>query len=269
MKKGILSLLFIFSTFSSFSKDKENKHWIKGMYLQWGYNTEWYTKSNIHFNLSNGDNFTVHNAKAHDRPDMQAIINSATDITIPQYNYRIGFYLNSKKTKAIEINFDHAKYIVTDGQSVRVTGTIDGKEVDDFKTMEPITFMHYEHTDGANWFHFNYVSLNTLYAAPKSKRSIIYYLWKAGAGVNVPRTDFTYLGDRLNNKFHLAGYNFGVEGGLRYYPFKGVFIEGTGKTGYVRYIDALADTKTMKGNRASQGFSYFELIATVGFDIKF
>src|SRR5690606_21350676 len=129
-------------------------------------------------------------------------------------------------------------------------------------------FLHFEHTDGANWFHFNYVSQHTLFASSNKKRALT-YLWKGGAGFNIPRTDFTYMGDRLNNKFHVAGYNFGVESGLRYYPFKGVFIEGTGKTGYVRYINAVADTKFMKGNRARHGFGYFELIATVGFDIKF
>lgn len=269
MKKGLLFLLFTLSALSSFSKDKENKYWLKGMYLQWGYNTEWYTKSNIHFKLSNGDNFTIHNAKAQDRPDMQAIVNSPTNISIPQYNYRIGFYLNSKKTKAIEINFDHAKYIVIDGQSVKVTGTINGAKVDEFKTIEPITFLHFEHTNGANWFHLNYVSLNNLFTSSKNKRTIISYVWKAGAGVNVPKTDFTYMDDRLNNRFHLAGYNLGVEGGLRYYPIKGIFIEGTAKTGYVRYVNALADTEFMSGNRATHGFGYVELIATVGFDLKF
>jgi len=269
MKKYLFSLLLIFTGFSAFSKDQEGKWLIKGMYIQWGYNTEWYSKSNIHFRLGNGDNFVLHNAKAHDKPDMQAIVNSPLDITIPQYNYRIGFYLNSKKTKAIEINFDHAKYVVTDYQRVKVTGTINGEEVDEFKIMDPQTFLHFEHTDGANWFHFNYVSLNDLYFSKKKIRPVFTYLWKAGAGFNIPRSDFSYRGDRLNNNFHVAGYNFGAEGGLRYYPFKGVFLEGTGKIGYVRYMNALVDTKEMKGNRASHGFGYFELIATLGFDIKF
>ena len=43
---------------------------LKGMYIQWGYNKEWYTKSNIHIKLSNGSDFTLHHAKAHDKPDM-------------------------------------------------------------------------------------------------------------------------------------------------------------------------------------------------------
>jgi len=113
---------------------------IDGMYFQWGYNTEWYTRSNIHFRMANGNNFTLKNAKAHDRPDLDAIPKKPLDVSIPQYNYRIGFYINKKHTKAIELNFDHAKYIVTDGQTVRVKGTIDGKPVDADSILNPDTF---------------------------------------------------------------------------------------------------------------------------------
>ena len=127
------------------------------MYLQWGYNTEWYTRSNIHFSMSNGDNFVLHSAKAHDSPDMNAIKTVPFEISIPQYNYRIGFYLNHSHSRALEINFDHAKYIVTDGQTVHVTGTIDGKPVDGDSILNQDRFLHFEHTDGANWLHFNYV----------------------------------------------------------------------------------------------------------------
>ena len=79
------------------------------MYLQWGYNTEWYGKSNIHFrDVVSGvkHDFTIYKAKAHDRNDLDAIAKKPVEISIPQYNYRIGFYLNPQHSKAIEINFD-------------------------------------------------------------------------------------------------------------------------------------------------------------------
>ena len=62
-KKVCLLVLVLFITTASFA---QNGRLLKGMYVQWGYNTEWYTKSNIHFKLSNGDNFTLHKAKAHE-----------------------------------------------------------------------------------------------------------------------------------------------------------------------------------------------------------
>lgn len=239
------------------------------MYFQWGYNNVWFTKSNIHFRLSNGDHFTLHHAKAHQRTSFHSIVDHPLEMSLPQYNYRLGFYLNKSKTRAVEINFDHTKYIVTDGQTVRVTGTIDGRKIDDNKVIDPVTFLHFEHSDGANWLHINYVSQHTLLYSNKLKRNILTYVWKAGAGINIPRTDFTYHGQRLNNKFHIAGFNISTEGGLRVYPLKFLFLEITGKTGFVDYINALADTETMKGNRASHTFEYFEAIGTFGFDFTF
>ncbi len=265
---GILFLSF-FLHFQSFAQTTTNSRLLKGMYIQWGYNTEWFTKSNIRFNLSNGDNFTLHNVKAHDKPDMDAIIKKPLEISIPQYNYRIGFYLNEAHTKSLELNFDHIKYVVTDYQKAYVTGTIDGKPVAGDSILDPATFLHFEHTDGGNLLHLNYVQQNTLLRTKTSKRPLINTIWKAGGGINIPRTDFTYQGKQLNNAFHIAGYNFAAEAGFRYYPFSHWFFEGTAKTGYARYVNALANTVELKGNRAHHGIGYFELIALVGYDIKF
>ncbi|MEO6671423.1 MAG: hypothetical protein ABIN36_18210 [Ferruginibacter sp.] len=254
--------------FHSFAQKNHNRL-INGMYVQWGYNTEWYTKSSIHFKMSNGNDFTLHNVKAHDKPDMDAVYKEPLEVSIPQYNYRVGFYLNKMHTRAIEINFDHAKYVVTDGQSARVTGRIDGKPVNGDSIMNRETFLHFEHTDGANWLHINYVKQHSLFTTKKSGRPLLNYIWKLGAGINIPRTDFTWRGERLNNNFHVAGYNFGAEGGIRLYALKKFFFEFTAKTGYVRYVNALACTPTMKGNRATHGFGYFELIGLIGYDINF
>ena len=219
--------------------------------------------------MANGDRFKLNKAKAHDKPDLRAIIDVPGQISIPQYNYRLGFYINKARTKSVEINFDHIKYVVTDGQKVRVTGVIDGKKVDGDSILNPASFLHFEHTDGGNLLHINYVEQKTLLNNKVNTRPLVNSIWKIGAGINIPRTDFTYRGDRLNNKFHIAGYNISAEAGARYYPFKKFFIEGTGKTGYVRYVNALANTTTQKGNRATHGFGYFELIGTVGYDIRF
>ncbi len=241
----------------------------KGMYIQWGYNKEWYTKSTIHFKLGNGDNFKIIKARAKDKPDIEGLWEMPGDISIPQYNYRLGFYLNKKQTRAIEINFDHIKYVVTDGQTARVKGIIDKQQVDADIVLDPINFLHLEHTDGGNLFHINYVEQKTILMNKSKTRPVLNLIWKAGAGINIPRTDFTYRGDRLNNKFHIAGYNVSGEAGVRWYFSKKFFLEGTGKTGYVRYINALANTTKIYGTRVTHGFGYFELIGLIGYDIKF
>ncbi|HSN59867.1 MAG TPA: hypothetical protein VLR49_02960, partial [Ferruginibacter sp.] len=197
------------------------------------------------------------------------ILEKPLEISIPQYNYRLGFYINKKHSKAIELNFDHIKYVVTDGQKVRVTGNISGKPVDGDSILNPGTFLHLEHTDGGNLLHINYVQQNTILKTADKKRAVVNLLWKVGAGINIPRTDFTYRGDRLNNNFHIAGYNVSAEAGARYYPFKKIFLEFTGKSGYVKYINALANTTQLKGSRVTHGFGYIELIGLIGFDINF
>ncbi len=240
-----------------------------GMYLQWGYNKEWYTHSNIHVTMSNGNNFILHNVSAKDKPDYEAIYQAPTDISIPQYNYRIGFYLNKENTRSVELNFDHAKYVVTNFQKAHITGNINGVQVNGDSILDPASFLHIEHTDGANWLHLNYASQHEIMKNLKKTRKMVTLIWKAGAGINIPRTDFTWKGERLNNDFHVAGYNISLEAGARYYFAKRWFLEGTGKSGYVRYVNALACTKTMSGNRLHHGFGYFELIALVGYDIRF
>lgn len=267
MRKFIVLLILVVCCLAA-SAQKKNRLF-KGMYLQWGYNTEWYTNSTIHFKMSNGNNFTLHHAKAHDKPDFDAVVKNPVEISIPQYNYRFGFYLNKKHTKALELNFDHTKYVVTDGQKVHVTGIIDGIHVDGDSVLNDQTFLHFEHTDGANWLHINYVQQKTLFTTYKKSRPLITFLWKVGAGINIPRSDFTWRGDRLNNDFHIAGYNFAAEAGGRIYPFKKLFFEFTGKTGFVKYINALANTKQLKGNRVTHSFGYFEFIGLIGYDINF
>jgi hypothetical protein len=266
MKKQFFVFLLIIS--SLFAK-AQSQYGLKGMYVQWGYNREWYSRSNIHFKMANGNDFTVYNATAADKSDFAAIAESPIDITIPQYNIRIGFYLNQSHSHSLEINFDHAKYIVTDGQNLLVQGTIDGKAINEMQLLMPETFLHFEHTDGANWLHLNYVRQLPLVENKTKNRSLLTAVGKIEGGINIPKTDFTWRGDRLNNQFHVAGYNFSVEAGLRYYPTKKLFLEGTAKTGFVNYLNALTNTATTTGNRANHHFTYFEAIVTLGYDIGF
>ena len=262
--KKIFVLILLTGNFLYSSSQVKNKV-INGMYLQWGYNTEWYTKSNIHFkDVVNGVNhdFTIYKARAHDRNDMDAIVKKPIEISVPQYNYRIGFYLNPQHTKAIEINYDHSKYIVYDNQLLRAKGTI-GSKYFDTDTSFSASEVHFEHTNGANFYHINYVHQYSL--KKKKNRDLFTAIWKAGGGILIPKTDVTLSGKRVDNKFHIAGYCLGVEGGGRWYFAKKWFLEGTAKTGFANYTNALA----AGGGKVNHSFGYFELIGTVGYDINF
>src|SRR6187549_3383252 len=83
----------------------------KEFYFSWGYNTEWYTKSNVKIKQpSVGNDYIFMGIKGHDNPGWNKnLINKA--LTIPQYNYRIGLFINKTRGLAVEINFDHTKFI--------------------------------------------------------------------------------------------------------------------------------------------------------------
>jgi len=249
------------------NQPQKKQHKIHGLYFQWGYNTESYTRSTLHFRMGNGDHFSVKNVQAADRRSYEAIWQHPTDISIPQYNWRLGFYINAAKTRALELNFDHIKYVVSDGQEALVQGVIDGKAVNKGMVLDPKTFLHFEHTDGGNLLHINYVQLKPFWPSKDQTRYRATAVGKVGAGINIPRTDFTWRGDRLNNRFHIAGYNLAAEAGLRFNATRTLFLEATGKAGFVQVLNALANTTTTTGNRVSHGYGYLEAIATIGFNI--
>src|SRR5690606_30185256 len=93
---------------------KLEKPVFSGMYFQWGYNRNWFTKSDIRLNDGENYDITIYDVVAKDKPDFSYYKDHPFDITIPQNSYRIGVYLNKKHTHAIEINYDHAKYVQVD-----------------------------------------------------------------------------------------------------------------------------------------------------------
>lgn len=261
MKQATLALIFCLAASAS------GAQWIRkpvfsGIYLQWGYNRNIFSPSDLHF--SNGDkyNFTVHKAKAHDQPDFEGFWEAPLDITIPQNSYRIGIYLNPEHTHAIEINFDHAKYVMEKNQRARVTGTINGEPVDADTVINP-WFLSFEHTNGANFYHINYVGQDWLWHGKKHMKASA--VWKIGAGIVVPRSDVTIMGRKLDNKFHVAGYIASAEAGLRFYPLKDFFLEATGKGGFANYLDVL----TVEQGKARHHFWYGEIIGLIGYDLNF
>ena len=265
MKFLLISILLLHLTpgFSqSQNSEKPDSRWLKGMYLQVGYGRYAFSKSDLHFSHGNDYDFTVHHAKAHDQPDFDGIYKSPLDVSIPQYNYRIGFYLNTKKTRAIELNYDHAKYVVDDNQVLHITGRMYNNNID-ADTLIGRYFIHLEHTNGANFYHFNYVWLNRF---GRGRRYHAFsYILKAGAGVVIPKTDLTLFGKQLDNKYKIAGYIISVEPCFRAYPTRHWFFELSGKTGFANYVNA----STVEDGKVSHHFIYAGAVLSTGWDINF
>src|SRR3972149_8634160 len=77
-------------------------------FFYWGYNRSAYTKSDIHFH-GDGYHFSISDVEATDSPTKEFITYvKPNTFTIPQYNYRLGYFLTDKVF--ISLGEDHMKY---------------------------------------------------------------------------------------------------------------------------------------------------------------
>ena len=131
LKKPVtLAVILVLSLMAgtAFAQSAQKKKDRKGeFYFSWGYNKEWYTHSNLHVSQpALNNNYTLESVVSHDHPGWNEQFFTKA-ISIPQYNYRIGYIFDKKRNLGFEINFDHTKYIITDGQIVHLVGTVAGK----------------------------------------------------------------------------------------------------------------------------------------------
>jgi hypothetical protein len=258
-KFKILLIALIFSSGSAWSeefvKDKKKKGRI---YFSWGYNKDYFSKSDIHFKDEGTDNydFTLHGVKASDRPAFDQILKA--DLTIPQYSYRLGYYFNDANDLGIELNFDHTKYIMHNYQQVHLSGFIHEQFYDVDTVISP-GFVLFEHTNGANFLMLNFLKKHNLHTSI-NKKHVLNVVGKIGAGVVIPKTAVSLFGERLDNVFHVAGYVTGMETGLRYEFGKYIFSEGTVKGTFANYTNVL----TVGTGKANHTFFTAEFIISVG-----
>lgn len=225
----------------------------KGLfYFAWGYNKNWYSKTDVHVHDESGDyDFTLSDLKAHDRPHLNELF--SVDLTIPQYGYRMGYWMPNGKF-GFEIKFDHAKYIVYDYQTSRLKGTIHGESYDT-DTLVTYGFLHLEHTDGAN-----FLMLNGMYRHDFFNRRFIRCsaVGKVGAGIVVPRSEVVLFGQRWNHCFHVAGQVAGIEIGLRVELFRYFFIEPSAKGVFANFNKVLAVDDVLISHRFWDGMLLFD-----------
>ncbi len=268
MKKNVLLLFAVYictaQAFGQIADTLKHKKFVKHgrWYGSWGYNTEWYTHANIHVNQpSLGNDYTFENLQAHDRIGWNHLAEWGYQITIPQYNYRIGYFFDEKQNWAIELNFDHTKYVVTQGYLAIVNGKFRGRNVDTAVMIDNST-LFWQLNNGANWFLFNIVRRLDI-AKTRKNKLVIYGLVKAGVGPTVPHVDNIIFGDQNTPHFQIGGVNTGIEALIRFTFFDCVYIEYCNKVDYAYYWGLrIADNGT-----ASIGFGSYEMILNLGFTL--
>ncbi len=236
------------------------KHKIKSLYFSWGYNEEWYTNSTIHVDQNAiGNYYKLLNAEAHDHKgwdEKGLIFNKA--LTIPQYNYRLGFYINEKQDLAIELNFDHTKYIIANEQTIRLKGTLNNRAVDTNIVFSEANGNYYFLNNGANFFLFNLVKRWGLYTS-KSNNLRLDFMGKAGIGPLVPHVQNSFFGMANDPHFQIGGWNTGVETVVRATFLKYAYLEFSQKADYARYSGLRIANGTVH-----QNFATYELILSLG-----
>jgi hypothetical protein len=267
--KHLFFPLFLLLTNSLFAQDiapEIAKTKMKGsMYAYWGWNKSAYTTSDIHF-IGNNYNFTLNNVAAKDRQNafnLGLFLNPGT-ITIPQYNFRVGYFINEKYD--ISIGADHMKYVIKPNQTTNISGTISktGTVYDGTYSNTPILvkpdLLLFEHTDGLNYLNTELRRNDQIFEKGAINLRIIE---GAGFGVLVPRTNATLLNNPRNDQFHLAGFGLGAMVGLNVTFYNHLFIQGELKGGYINMPSVR--TTMFKSDIAKQQFGFLQWNVVFGY----
>jgi hypothetical protein len=235
------------------------------IYFSWGYNREYYSKSDIRFQSNGFENFdfVYEDATAHEKPGfnhgLEEFLN--TDLSIPQYNFHIGYLFNNKRNLGIELSWDHLKYIVDDNVTRHLKGQIRGVPIDK-DTFITYDFIHLQHTNGNNYLMLNLVKQRQLY---KKKYMNVQAIAKVGAGPLVSYSISKVLGSFNDDGFHIQGFVIGVNGGIRVNMFKYLFIQPAVQYGFADYTN----TRIMsdRSGKVTHMFSSMMFSVEGGFNI--
>ena len=218
--------------------DVHDKFYQKRIYVYWGYNRDRYSTSDINI-YGKGFNFTIYDVAAHDKqaPFSAALYFGPTTLSIPQYNYRAGFFI--KDNIHVSVGLDHMKYVMTQNQTVQMSGYIDSSVSQKYagvynnKTMVMTPdFVQLQHTNG-----LNSVTADVAWLLPifHTNNDIIHIGWNFGTGgvFMVTRTQVHFMGVYYNNYFHLSGVTCNAYTGPRIDLWKCFFFAAEIKGGYV------------------------------------
>ncbi|MFA6151655.1 MAG: hypothetical protein WC716_10075 [Chitinophagaceae bacterium] len=253
--KLVSVVVLVIGSFSAHAKTPDYVGQKGQLYLSWGYNKEWYTLSNIHVRQESlGNDYTFKNVIGKDKPGWNDKSIFKQPISIPQYNYRLGYWF--KNNWAIEINFDHTKYQVDQQQLLHIEGKMNFQPVDTYVINRGNLL--WQLNNGANFFLFNIVHRIQV---PKMqyKNFNVSLLMKGGLGFMVPHVENTILGNNNKPGFQLGGWDVGVEAALRFTFFKYAYLEYCNKAVYARY----SNLKIYEG-QSRQAFGCYEMIANIG-----
>jgi hypothetical protein len=270
MKQFIITLVF-FAINQSYFFTQELKSSIKStagqkgtFYFYWGWNRGAYSKSDIQFTGASYD-FTLSDVKASDRQSAfdPKVYFGLTKFTIPQYNFRMGYYINEHYQ--VSLGADHMKYVMVTNQLSTIDGSIansgtsyDGTYDQQSFVIKP-NFLLFEHTDGLNYLNSEFRRSDVLINKKYFQVSVNEGL---GIGLLVPRTNTTLLNNPRYDEFHVSGVGFGGVAALHLTFFKYLIVQSELKGGFISMPDIR--TTMYVEDRASQHFWWTQFNVVFG-----
>jgi hypothetical protein len=257
-KSGFALISALIFSLSSFAQNTDYVGKKGQLYFSWGYNKEWYTQSNIHVRQEAlGNDYSFRNVIGKDKPGWNTTSIFKQAISIPQYNYRMGYWF--KNNWGFEINFDHTKYQVEQQQLLHLEGKMNFLPVDTYLINRGNLL--WQLNNGANFFLFNIVHRIQV-PRLQYKNFNVSLLMKGGIGFMTPHVENTILGQSNQKGFQFGGWDIGAEAALRFTFFKYAYLEYCNKAVYARY----SGLKVYEGT-ARQAFGCYEMIANIGFNV--
>ena len=256
-------------------------------FVFWGYNRSAYSHSNMKFR-GDGYSFRINDIRAtDDATNPSSVYINPSGFTVPQFNYRIGYFLNDKNF--ISFGSDHMKYSMAK-QTTRLTGTITkGNNIGTYNNTEVVVgenadvnnpgpsiidnlpkgfVSNFEHCDGLNDFAAEFGRLDQLWVSANHKNALA-ATGSVSLGMVIPDTDADVMGqppkhDMEANKkaYHLAGYSISATMGLQFDFLNHAFLLARIKAGYMNLPDI---NTTVYGGKASQHFEFLEPMVVIGY----
>jgi hypothetical protein len=263
-----LILCFQSQFFGQFKFVKDNYYTKGNFFIYWGWNRAAYSLSDIHFK-GNNYNFTLNDVIAKDRqsPFDAKIYLNPVNMTIPQYNFRIGYFIGDNYQ--LSFGADHMKYVMQNDQTVKINGEITNSNTpyDGNYANEDIVlskdFLLFEHTDGLNYENIELRRFDVLFSRKNFQFAVNEGL---GVGVLVPRTNTTLLNNKRYDEFHLAGYGTGLILSANMTLLRYFFIQMEWKGGFIHMPDIR--TTMYKSDRASQAFWFSQYNLVFGCNFR-
>lgn len=238
------------------------------IFIYWGGNRAFYSNSDIQFKGVDYD-FKLYDVPAHDKPKGYHIdyINPSR-ITIPQTNFRMGYFINNHYT--ISIGWDHMKYVMYQDKVVDYSGNYPNEGTFDEslpgnQLILTEKFLTFEHTDGLNYVHPEITRVDDIskwFNLPNTDKFQINLSEGIGGGVLVPKTNTKLFTKDRYDEFHLSGFGVSAKAGLTFTFFKHYFIQTELKTGYIEMNDIRTTNSIV--DKAQQNFWFLQSMLAFG-----